>query len=161
VLDTSFWTVGFKVGLVGYVLQLFEIVVPRAVEREIMYADRQYPARDYPNTALFREVRELMAEPAEEPPPLRVFGGGEAAAIPLARQLNATLLVNDRRPVTFARNLGIRVTTVPDMIVFLRSREFIPEHMARAMLTTSQRHGTSPVLVEAAEQLLSALSSSH
>jgi predicted nucleic acid-binding protein len=158
VLETSFWTVGFKVGLIGYVLGVFEVVVPAAVEQEILQPDRVYPDRLYPDTALFQQLRPLLSNPPmAEPPPLPMFGGGEAAAIPLAQELQAALLVNDRRPAAFARNLGVAVVTVPDMIVILRSRELVPDHMARAMLAASQQHGTSPQLVSAAAALSSLL----
>lgn len=145
-------------GLIGYVLRLFEIVVPRAVERELTEEDRLFPGRLYPDTALFQELRPLMHDPpAREPPPLAVFGGGEAAAIPLAQSLQAAILLNDRRPAVFARNLGLTVLTVPDMIVVLRAREFIADHMARAMLAASGRHGASPALVTAAGRVLDLL----
>jgi hypothetical protein len=45
VLDTSFWTVGFKVGLLGNAMRAFSIVVPSAVEAEIRATDTQYPQR--------------------------------------------------------------------------------------------------------------------
>ena len=45
VLDTSFWTVGFKVGLLGYAMRAFSIVVPSAVEAEIRVTDGRYPDR--------------------------------------------------------------------------------------------------------------------
>jgi hypothetical protein len=56
VLDTSFWTVGFKVGLLGYAMRSFDIVVPRAVEAELRATDARYPQRRYPDTALFDQV---------------------------------------------------------------------------------------------------------
>jgi predicted nucleic acid-binding protein len=136
------------------------VVVPRAVERELTEVDRLFPGRLYPDTALFQELRVLMRDPpAEEPPPLSVFGGGEAAAIPLAQALQAAILMNDRRPAIFARNLGLTVLTVPDIVVVLRARELIAAHMARAMLAASQRHGTSPALIAIASQVLDSLGS--
>ena len=132
--------------------------MPRAVEREITAPDHLYPARIYPDAALFQELRSLMRDPPEvEPPPLAVFGGGEAAAIALAQLLQLTVLVNDRRAAGFARNLGLAVLTIPDTIVPLRSQELIPDHMARAMLAASRRHGTAPTLVAAASPVLDLL----
>ena len=57
-LDTSFWTIGFKVGLLGYAMRAFSIVVPSAVEAEIRATDARYPQRLYPDTALFEQVRD-------------------------------------------------------------------------------------------------------
>jgi hypothetical protein len=91
VLDTSFWTVG----LLGYAMRAFSIVVPRAVEAEVRAADSRYPQRLYPDTALFDQVQD---PPDPEPAPLDRFGAEEAAAIALSRSLNATLLINDHRP---------------------------------------------------------------
>jgi predicted nucleic acid-binding protein len=158
VLDTSFWTVGFKAGVLGYALKLYRIVVPRQVEQEIRIPDRRYPQRVYPDTALFDEVRHLLlSPPTPEPPAIARFGAGEAAAIPLAETLNATLLINDRRPAEYARGLGIRVTTLPGLIVLARSRDYVATHVAEAMLRTCTQHGTSPALVQEASLVLSAL----
>jgi predicted nucleic acid-binding protein len=158
VLDTSFWTVGFKVGILGYALKLYGIVVPGQVEQEIRTPDRRYPQRLYPDTALFDQVRRLLlSPPTPEPPAIARFGVGEAAAIPLAETLGATLLINDRRPAEYARGLGIRVITAPGMVVLARSQEFVATHVAEAMLRTCAQHGTSPALVQEASLVLSAL----
>lgn len=125
-----------------------------------MQPDRAYPGRLYPDTALFQEVRRLMQDPpSTEPRPLGLFGEGEAAAIPLAQQLDAALLINDRRPAGFARSLGVPVFTVPDMVLIAQSQGLVPDHMARAMLAACQQHGTSPDLVAQADEMLSALES--
>lgn len=157
-LDTSFWTVGFKVGLLGYAMRAFSIVVPGAVEAEIRACDARYPGRLYPDTALFEQVRDqLLAPPDPEPVPFGRFGAGEAAAIALSQQLGATLLINDRRPSEVARNLGLAVVSCPGMIVIARSQQLVPGHMAQAMLRMCAQHGTSPSIVDAASLLLSAL----
>ena len=129
------------------------------MDQEITQPDRRSPARLYPDTALFQELRGLMRNPPDtEPAPLSLFGRGEAAAISLAQSLVATILVNDRRPATYARTLGLSVLTIPDMIVLLRIRQFIPNHTARAMLATSQQHVMSPELIAEADRLLDHLS---
>ena len=139
-------------------MRLFDVVVPGAVERELTAPDGLYPGRVYPDAALFQELRSLMRDPPEdEPQPLTVFGGGEAAAIALAQLLQVTVLLNDRRAAGFARNLGLAVLTIPDTIVLLCAQELIPDHMARAMLAASERHGAAPALVAAATQVLDLL----
>lgn len=98
-LDTSFWAVGFKVGLLGCAMRTFSIVVPSAVEAEIRATDPRYPQRLYPDTALFDQVRDQFQSPPDpEPGPLGRFGAGEAAAIALSHSIGAMLLINDRRP---------------------------------------------------------------
>jgi predicted nucleic acid-binding protein len=162
VLDTSFWTVGFKVGLLGYAMRAFGIVVPRAVDAEIRVIDGRYPRRLYPDTALFDQVRHQFQDPPEpEPAPLDRFGPGEAAAIALSRSINSVLLINDRRPTELARTLGLPVVTCPGMIVVARSQELIPDHVARAMLRMCAQHGTSPALVDEAAILLTEMDDSE
>jgi predicted nucleic acid-binding protein len=158
VLDTSFWTVGFKVGLLGYAMRAYSIVVPRAVEVEIRASDVRYPRRVYPDTALFDQINHLFEAPPEpEPAPLDRFGAGEAAAIALSQSIDSVLLINDRRPADLARNLGVAVVTCPGMIVVARSQELIPAHVAQAMLRMCSQHGTSPLLIDEASRLLAAL----
>lgn len=157
-LDTSFWTVGFKVGLLGYAIGAFSIVVPSAVEAEIRAADVRYPQRLYPDTALFDQVRDQFERPpSPEAPPIQRFGPGEAAAIAVSRSLGATLLINDRRPAELARNMGLAVVSCPGMIVVARSQQLIPAHMAQAMLRMCVQHGTAPLLIQEASLLLAAL----
>jgi predicted nucleic acid-binding protein len=161
VLDTSFWTVGFKVGLLGYAMRAFRIVVPSAVEAELRATDRQYPRRLYPDTALFEQLRDQFQSPPDpEPAPFDRFGAGEAAAIALSRATGATLLINDRRPSELARNLGLAVVSCPGMVVLARSQQLIPAHMADAMLRMCAQHGTAPSVVQEASLLLSALEAS-
>lgn len=157
-LDTSFWTVGFKVGLLGNSMRAFSIVVPAAVEAEIRCADVRFPQRLYPDTALFEQVRDHFQSPPDpEPGPLKRFGRGEAAAIALSMSDRAALLINDRRPAELARNLDMSVVTCPGMIVVARSQELIATHMAPAMLRMCAQHGTAPAIVDEALRLLEAL----
>jgi predicted nucleic acid-binding protein len=158
VLDTSFWSVGFKVGLLGYAMRAFEIVVPRAVEAEIRAVDARYPRRLYPDTALFDQVRDRFQDPPDpEPDPLDRFGAGEAAAIAVARHLGSVVLINDRRPAELARNLGLAVVSCPGLIVLATRQELIANHIAQAMLRMCAQHGTSPVTIKEAMDILQAL----
>jgi predicted nucleic acid-binding protein len=157
VLDTSFWTVGFKAGLLGYAMGAFRIVVPSAVEAEIRTIDVRYPRRLYPDTALFDQVRgQFESSPNPEPAPLDRFGAGEAGAIALSRSIGALLLINDRRPAEFARNLGLAVVSCPGMVVVARSQDLVSAHMAQAMLRMCAQHGTSPSIIQEASLLLAA-----
>src|SRR5207253_6855659 len=132
-VDTSFWTLGFKVGLLGYAMKGYHIMVPRQVDDEIRTPDHRYPPRLYADTALFEQVRELLLDPPDPaPPPIDRLGAGEAAAIPLALHLRATLLINERRASQYARSLGIGVVTTPGMIVLARSAELVATHVAEA-----------------------------
>lgn len=139
-------------------MRAFDITVPAAVEAEIRTIDKQFPQRLYPDTALFDQLRDQLRDPPDpEPSPWQRFGAGEAAAIALSRSTGAVLLINDRRPAEFARNLGLPVVTCPGMIVVARSQDLISSHMAHAMMRTCGQHGTSPAIITEATLLLTAL----
>jgi predicted nucleic acid-binding protein len=135
VLETSFWTAAHRADVAANCLDLFEMVVPRAVETEIRQSDPRDPRIEYPYTTLFRHLRSRMIDPpVPEPAPIPVFGVGEAAAIALAADLQVPLLVNEHRAAGYARRLGIRTIAVPDVVVVLRSRGTISDRAARRKL---------------------------
>jgi len=140
VLETSFWTVAYKGELVATILDYFTLIVPAAVGAEISARSTRYPAREYPDQTLFRQLRaRIQEEPPDMPPPLNVFGPGEAAAIALAQHVDqrgvpVTLLVNEGRATAYARNLRLSVLTVPSFIVALCSRGTISDCAARIRL---------------------------
>ena len=159
VLETSFWTVAFRAQVLPYALLDFDMVVPAAVTRELLFTDRRVPARLYPAAALFTSIHpSLPAPPDPEPAPIPMFWPGEAAAIALAQALPGhVLLINDDRPAACARNLGVPVMTVPESIVRACSGGRVAKHMAHAQLRDCERHGTSPRLVEMARSIIDAL----
>lgn len=135
VLDTSFWVAAYRAEIAANSLDLFEIVVPRAVEAEIMAVQAAAPRREYPYATLFRHLRDRMrSAPAQLTDPLPLFGPGEAEAIALARELGVLLLINEHRAADYARNLGTLVVTVPAVIVALRAEDVISDRAARRKL---------------------------
>ena len=68
--------------------------------------------------------------PVDAPPPINRFGAGEAAAISLAREMGALLLLNERRAATYARRIGLQVVTVPAVIVDLTMLDVISRRAA-------------------------------
>lgn len=132
VLDTSFWAAAHRADVLGNCLDLFAMVVPRAVEAEIRGVQAPGSRQEYPYATLFRHLRSLMLDPpAQAPPPLPIFGAGEAEAIALASHLRADLLINERRAGLHAAGLGIQVFTVPSVIVALYEHEVISRRAAR------------------------------
>ena len=116
-------------------LDLFEIVVPRAVEAEIRRIQAPAPRREYPYTTLFRHLRGQMSDPPTPgPDPLPIFGPGEAEAIALAAHLRVTLLINEYRGAQYADDLGVQVVTVSDVVVALRILDIISDRAARRKL---------------------------
>ena len=157
VLDTSFWVAAYRAEVAANCLDLFQIVVPRAVEAEIRSVEAVAPRREYPYATLFRHLRgQLRDPPPEAPAALPRFGPGEAEAIALAGHLSAVLLINERRGAQYAANLGIRVASVPAVIVALRARDVIGERAARRKLALIEPI-TAREIVEAARRALAAL----
>jgi predicted nucleic acid-binding protein len=154
VLDTSFWVVAYRAEVAANSLDLFEIVVPRAVEAEIRAIQRSAPRREYPYATLFRHVRGQMLDPPRDaPPPLTSFGPGEAEAITLADHLQALLLINERRAARYAANLQIAVVTVPALIVALRALDVISDRAARRKLALIEPVTAREILDQALQAL--------
>lgn len=153
VLETSFWVNAARAGVVGTCLDIFTLVVPRAVEAEILATDPLVATRDYEYRALFRHLRAAMeAAPEPEPEPIPHPDAGEAAAIPVAAALRLPLLVNDRHAIRLARNYDVRTLDVPGLIVLLVSRgtlasataldklSLLESTTARELIQRSRRH---------------------
>jgi hypothetical protein len=159
VLDTSFWTVAYQAEVVANCLDLFQIVVPRAVEAEIRSIPIGLPHREYPYATLFRHLRgQLLDPPSDAPGPLNRFGAGEAEAITLAQSLDALLLINELPASTYARTLGVVVVAVPDVVVALRIRGVIGDRAARRKIELIEPN-TASEMIEAASRELDRLAS--
>ena len=157
VLDTSFWVLAYRAEIAANCLDLFDIVVPKAVEQEILARQQGAAAREYPYTTLFRHLRPALRSPMVHVTPLRTFGPGEAEAIALAVELKAVLLINERPGLQYARNLGMDVASVPSVIVLLRSQGVISDRAARRKLGLIAAN-TAPPIVEEARHALDLLS---
>lgn len=157
ILETSFWVAACRAEAAANCLDFFDLVVPIEVEAEIRAPQPDFPSREYLYTTLFRQLRDKMRDPPEDaPPPLRVLGKGEAAAIPLAQSLSAVLLINEYRGAEYAKNLGLQVVTVPSFIVALRNFDLISDRAARRKLELIAPI-TAPAYIREAQQLLDAL----
>lgn len=104
VLDTSAWTAASRAEVSANLLDLFRLVAPRAVADEILARDPAFPGREYPYATLFRQLvpRMTMMQADRAPPPLAVFGPGEAAALALAQQRAAEGAGTEVVRVTFS-----------------------------------------------------------
>lgn len=131
-------------------LDLFEIIVPGAVEAELLQTDPASSRREYPYATLFRHLRSKMSKPPPgSPGPLPILGPGEAEAIALAQDLGCLLLINERRGARYAANLKIRVVTVPAVIVALRAEDVISDQAARRKLALIEPITAREILSEA------------
>ena len=156
VLDTSFWVLAYRAEIAANCLDLFDIIVPKAVAQEIMAGEAGVVAREYPYATLFRHIQHELRMSDVEVAPLGIFGPGEAEAIALAAQLGAVLLINERPGAQYARNMGLDVATVPAVIVLLRSQGVISDRAARRKLGLIASN-TAPSIVEDAFRALDAL----
>ena len=135
VLETSFWTAAYFAEVAANRFDFFELIIPSAVEAEIRRPQAGSATREYPYATLFRQLRQRMIDPpAAAPPPLRLFGPGEAEAIALAESLGARLLINEYRGTQYARRAQIATVNVPEFIVTLCVRGIIGDHAARRKL---------------------------
>jgi len=153
VLDTSFWVLAYRAEIAANCLDLFDIVVPKAVEEEILGGQQSAGAREYPYTTLFRQLRQTLRSPTVDITPLSIFGRGEAEAIALAVELKAVLLMDERPGLRYARNLGMDVASVPSVIVLLRSQRVISDRAARRKLELIAPN-TAPAIIEEALRAL-------
>lgn len=119
-LDTSFWNVATQIGITPYLFTFFRVYYCNAVEREIVATDPGQTTLIFPQAMLFMVFKEDgRLHHAEPKAPETLFGLGEAHAIALARENSWFLLINDYRPLQFARSLGIRSVSVPGLSVLL------------------------------------------
>lgn len=154
VLDTSFWTAAYRAEVIANCFDFYRIVVPEAVEREILAGQRDAPKREYPYATLFRQLRNQMEQaPPDSPSPIARFGEGEAAAISLAGHLHARLLINERRARDHAIGQGIMTVTVPAVIVALCSQGVISHRAANRKLDLIAPITASTIVAEARQTL--------
>lgn len=136
-LDTSAWVAAYRAEVAANLLDLFQLVVPPAVADEIAARDPAFPTREYPYATLFWQLADQMTvvPTAEAPESLPLFGAGEAAALALARQRSSLiLLVNEWRAAEHAANLGLRVVTIPTVVVRLHLAGVISRRAAHRKL---------------------------
>lgn len=135
-------------------LDLFQMIPPKAVEKEIQEKDPLVPAGEFPYATLFRHLRDKMVDPPNpEPAPLNLFGPGEAAAIALAQQLDLALLVNEAKAMKYATNIGLTTITVPATIVVLYRHGVISNKAAWRKLELLQGNTATEIIGDAAAAL--------
>ena len=169
VLDTSFWVLGYRAEIAANCLDLFDIIVPAAVEAEIMASHPSTPSREYPYATLLRylgdaaggsiadEFGDKFRKPEVDVSPLRIFGRGEAEAIALAKRLDVILLINESPGAHYARNMAVEVVTAPAVVVLLRSHGVISDRAARRKLMLISPN-TASAIIEDALRVLDTLS---
>ena len=152
VLDTSFWSIGYRAEIVAYLFDFLDIWVPSVVETEITAINPDFPRMEYPDAKLYQIFKSnqlfRIADPASS---LAFFGRGEAAAISLSMEKNYILLLNDKRPCQYARSIGLKTVTVPSFIAFLYSQEKTHYGGAKSKLSKIIGYISQNLIVEGEE----------
>jgi predicted nucleic acid-binding protein len=156
-LDTSFWNIASKVGVIPYLFSFFHVYYCEAVEHEIVTTDPEETPLVYPQAMLFMVLKEDGRLHQKEPErPMSLFGVGEAHAIAVAREQSWILLINDARPLAFAQSLGILCVCVPDFCVLLYAQSKITYAAIQGYLKRLSST-TSPTLMQKAEAVVTLL----
>ncbi len=152
-LDTSFWNIAARIGVIPYLFAFFRIHYCHAVEAEIITTNPDETPLVYPQAILFQIMQEDGRLHHVEPDrPLAQFGVGEAGAIALAQEQGWALLINDYRPLQLAQSLGLHCLSVPDFCIFLYAEQKITYRAVNGYLQRLTPV-TSPKLIRLAEQI--------
>ena len=104
--------------------ELYEdVVVPRIVFEEVVIAGNGLTGADAVATASWLRIEDA----APDPDLLIVLDAGEAAAIPLAARLHATLLADDADARTIARKRGLAVVGTLGVLVSAKRQKLLSE----------------------------------
>ena len=153
-LDTSFWAYASQVGVVPYLFNFFRVHYCQAVKNEIITTDPSVTTLIYPQAMLFMVFEEDGRLYKQEPTkPLPIFGIGEAHAIALAKKNDWVVLINDSRPLLYARSLGITTVSVPGLCVLLYAKGFITLNAVTGYLKRLSPTTSAILLAEATEAI--------
>jgi predicted nucleic acid-binding protein len=100
-----------------------EVVVPRIVLEEVVIAGVGLTGADAVAAAAWLKVEDA----APDPELLIVLDAGEAAAIPLATRLHATLLADDADARAIARKRGLSVVGTLGVLLSAKRRKLLSE----------------------------------
>ena len=138
VLDASFWINAHRSGLVDYLLDYFDLVVPAQVMHEIEYMPPDV-GQLTPAGETFRRWREEGRLKFQDPTALvDWFHPGENAAIGLAQELRCVLLMDDQAPYHLAKLRGLRAVASTDFTVLLYVDRRLSYNEAAATLVSSE-----------------------
>lgn len=149
-LDTSFWINAHRAGLLSYVLADFDLHCSSIVAEELSEAFEA--GRQFWRLVRSGEVR--IEEPRLDV--VAMFGPGEQSAMNLALEHSDWfLLMDDRRPLQAAQDLGIRAVCTPALVITMLEEGRIQLAEATRYLSRLTSIGTvSPSLIAPAAALL-------
>ena len=123
-------------GQLALLLQLYDrVLTPRVVFDEIVVAGAGLLGA--------REVAAATWLVLDDAPPspdlLRTLGRGEAAAIPLAERLHATMLCDDAAARATAKRRGLHVVGTLGVLLLAKNRRLLPS--VGAVIEAMRQHG--------------------
>ena len=123
-------------GLLALLPQLYDrVVTPRVVFDEIVVAGAGLLGAGEVAAATW-----LVLEDAPPSPELlRTLGRGEAAAIPLAERLQATMLCDDAAARATAKRRGLHVVGTLGVLLLAKNRRLLPS--VGAVIDAMRQHG--------------------
>jgi predicted nucleic acid-binding protein len=143
--DSSFWIHSVFLDLEPFLLTDFELICPRAVEREL---GQQNPTSLRLKALLNNHTMQLVSPRSEK---VKLYGDGERAAINLALEKTFLLLIDDWRPYEMAYEVGVKVVNTPAYLVQLFQQGRIPLERVLGDLGKLARRGTiKPTWIHAA-----------
>lgn len=113
IFDSSFWVHAVYLNLVDFLLEDYELVCPRAVQREL---GKDNPTSLKLKALLADNTIQLATARLER---IKLYGDGERAAINLALERNLLLFIDDWRPHEAAQEAGVDVVNTPAYLVQL------------------------------------------
>jgi predicted nucleic acid-binding protein len=145
VVDTSFWSIAVRIGLVRLLLAEFALAVPAAVREEILHEDPRRPRTRSDYQDVFLEIEpELVALPNPEPHPIAGLDVGEASVIACAQALGVIALINERRGKRVAAALGVVAIDVAQVVVLLVADGRLTVPAGRGLLARIRKFSSTP-----------------
>jgi predicted nucleic acid-binding protein len=145
VVDTSFWSIAVRIGLVRLLLEEFRLAVPAAVREEILHEDPRRPRTRSDYQDVFLEIEpELVRLPDPEPQHIAGLDAGEASVIACAQALGAIALINERRGKRVAAALGVIAIDVAQAVVLLAADGRLDIPAARRLVARIRKLSSTP-----------------
>lgn len=154
-LDTSFWINCYRIGILHYVFEYFNIFANREVMREILYPIAIGIVSE--DAHIFKErlnqEKIIIKNPVHT---TDIFHMGESLAIVLSEENDFVLLIDNGAPYNYAKSKNIKVVCSPMFVVFLFSQGKIKYSEAKLKLRELKKYIKDNIINES-ERILTIL----
>jgi predicted nucleic acid-binding protein len=133
ILDTSFWIHLVKLDLENKFMNLFEIIMPKKVEDEILYSNsfkfmiyKPQDIRVYENLKSHNKITILNPKEIDKKISSQISkNSGELYAIALAKEKNWVVFIDNGRPQKYCFENNIQTGTIIDFLIHLKNENII------------------------------------